>query len=68
MSQGCGVTAHSSGERLQRGCSFPSSVRGGGGDNRRVAQGIWFNTADFNFIASMQRWLQMAVKRHSSGK
>lgn len=38
------------------------------GCKRRGAQGMWFSTADFNFIASTQRWLQMAVKRHSSGK
>ena len=40
----------------------------GWGCNRRVARGIWSNTADFNFVASTQRWLQTAVKRHSSGK
>lgn len=40
----------------------------GWGYKRKVARGIWFNAADFNFIASTQRWLQMAVNRHSSGK
>lgn len=29
--QGCGVTVRSSGKKLQRSCSFPSSVHGGGG-------------------------------------
>ena len=62
----CGVTVHrsekESTEKLQL------SIFHAWGCKRRVARGIWFSTADFNFIASTQRWLQMAVKRHSSGK